>query len=61
MGDESKYNAYMGAAVSIFTLSIVVIINYRKRKKSIPREPHIHADAEREYYINNLLCRGERH
>ena len=52
--------ACMGAAITVIATG-VAIIEQEKHRIYIPREPRINAIAQREFYIDSILNRGDRH
>jgi hypothetical protein len=52
--------ACMGAAVTVIATG-VAIIEEERNIIYIPREPRINAIAQREFYIDSILNRGDRH
>ncbi|KAG5255009.1 nuclease HARBI [Salix suchowensis] len=50
----------MGAVVSVIATG-VTIIEEERNIIYIPREPRINAIVEREFYIDSILNRGDRH
>jgi len=52
--------ACMGAAVTVIATG-VAIIEQERNTIYIPREPRINAIAQREFYIDSILNRGDRH
>jgi len=50
----------MGAAVTVIAIGVAIIEQERNRIY-IPREPCITAIAQREFYIDSILNRGDRH
>ena len=59
---DSKINhaTCMGAAVTVIAAGVAIIERERSRIY-IPREPRINAIAQREFYIDSILNRGDRH
>ena len=52
--------ACMGATVTVIATGVAIIEEERNRIY-IPREPRINAIAQREFYIDSILNRGDRH
>jgi len=50
----------MGAAVTVIATGVAIIEQERNRNY-IPREPRINAIAQREFYIDSILNRSDRH
>jgi hypothetical protein len=50
----------MGAAVTVIAIRVTIIEQERNRIY-IPREPRINVIAQREFYIDSILNRGDRH
>ena len=42
-------------------ITVIAIIEEERNRIYIPREPRINAFAQREFYIDSLLNRGDRH
>ena len=59
---DSKINhaTCMGAAVTVIAAGVAIIERERSRIY-IQREPRINAIAQREFYIDSILNRGDRH
>ena len=60
MDSKIIHAAYMGAAVTVIATG-VAIIEQERNTIYIPREPRINAIAQREFYIDSILNRGDRH
>jgi hypothetical protein len=60
MDSKIIHAACMGAAVTVIAIGVAIIEQERNRIY-IPREPRINAIAQREFYIDNILNRGDRH
>jgi len=60
MDSKIIHAACMGAAVTVIATG-VAIIEQERNKIYIPREPRINAIAQREFYIDSILNRGDRH
>ncbi|KAG5225383.1 nuclease HARBI [Salix suchowensis] len=59
--DSKIINAIcMGATVTVIAAGVSIIEEERNRIY-IPREPRINTIAQREFYIDNILNRGDRH
>jgi hypothetical protein len=59
--DSKIINAVcMGVAVIVIATRVAIIEEERNRIY-IPKEPRINAIAQREFYIDSILNRGERH
>ena len=50
----------MGAVVTMIATGVAIIEQERNRIY-IPREPYINAIAQREFYIDSILNRSNRH
>jgi len=50
----------MRAAITVIATGVAIIEQERNRNY-IPREPRINAIAQREFYMDNILNRGDRH
>ena len=60
MDSKIIHAACMGAVVSVIAIG-VAIIEQERNKIYIPREPCINTIAQQEFYIDNILNRGDRH
>jgi len=60
MDSKIIHAACMGAVVTVIA-TWLAIIEQERNKIYIPREPRINAIAQREFYIDNILNRGDRH
>ena len=60
MDSKIIHAACMGAAITVTTTG-VAIIEQERNTIYIPREPRINAIAQREFYIDSILNRGDRH
>jgi hypothetical protein len=60
MDSKIIHAACVGAAVTVIATGIAIIEQERNRNY-IPREPHINAIAQREFYMDNILNRGDRY
>jgi hypothetical protein len=60
MDSKIIHAACMGAAVTMIATGVSIIEQERNRIY-IPREPRINAIAQREFYIDNILNRGDKH
>jgi len=52
--------ACMEAVVTVIAIGVAIIEQERNRNY-IPREAHINAIAQREFYMDSILNRGDRH
>ena len=59
MDNPSLPTAIMGVATSVISLGVVLLKGLRSRRV-MPREPHVNRDYERETYMNDILCRGDK-
>jgi hypothetical protein len=60
MDNKIIHAACMRAAVTVIATGVAIIEQERNRIY-IPREPRINAIAQREFYIDNILNRGDKH
>jgi hypothetical protein len=60
MDSKIIYVACMGAAVTVIAIG-VAIIEQERNTIYIPREPRINAIAQREFYIDSILNRGDKY
>jgi len=60
MDSKIIHAACMGAAVTVIATGVAIIEQERNRNY-IQREPRINAIAQREFYMDNILNRGDRH
>jgi hypothetical protein len=60
MDSKIIHAACMGAAVIVIATG-VAIIEQERNIIYIPREPRINTIAQREFYIDSILNRGDRH
>ena len=60
MDSKIIHAAFMRAAVTVIATGVAIIEQERNRIY-IPREPRINAIAQREFYIDSILNRGDRH
>jgi len=60
MDSKIIHAACMGAAVTVIATGVAIIEQERNRNY-IPREPCINAIAQREFYMDSILNRGDRH
>jgi hypothetical protein len=60
MDSKIIHAACMRAAVIVITIG-VAIIEHERNRIYIPREPRTNAIAQREFYIDSILNRGDRH
>jgi len=60
MDSKIIHAACMGEVVTVIATG-VAIIEQERNKIYIPREPRINAVAQREFYIDSILNRGDRH
>jgi hypothetical protein len=60
MDSKIIHAACMGAAVTVIATG-VAIIEQERNTIYISREPSINAIAQREFYINSILNRGDRY
>jgi len=60
MDSKIIHAACMGAAVTVIATGVAISKQERNRIY-IPREPRINAIAQREFYIDSILNRGDRH
>jgi hypothetical protein len=60
MDSKIIHAACMGAAVTVIATR-VAIIEQERNTIDIPRESRINAIAQREFYIDSILNRGDRH
>ena len=60
MDSKIIHAACMGAAVTVIATG-VAIIEQERNTIYIPREPRINAIAQREFYIDSILNRGDRY
>jgi len=60
MDSKIIHAACMRAAVTVIDIGVAIIEQERNRIY-IPREPRINAIAQREFYIDSILNRGDRH
>jgi hypothetical protein len=60
MDSKIIHAACMGAAVTMIATGIA-IIKQERNINYIPREPRINAIAQREFYMDSILNRGDRH
>jgi hypothetical protein len=60
MDSKIIHAACMGAAVTVIATGVAIIEQERNRNY-IPREPRINAIAQREFYMDSILNRGDRH
>ena len=58
MDSNIIHAVYMGAAVPVIATGIAIIEQERNRNY-ISREPRINAIAQREFYIDSILNRGD--
>ena len=59
--DSKIINAVcMGAAVTVIATGVTIIEEERNRTY-IPRQPRVNAIAQRDFYIDSILNRGDRH
>jgi len=64
MDSKIIHAACMGVAVTVIATGVaipVAIIEQERNTIYIPRESHINAIAQREFYIDSILNRGDRH
>jgi len=60
MDSKIIHAACMGAAITVIATGVAIIKQERNRIY-ILREPRINAIAQREFYIDSILNRGDRH
>jgi hypothetical protein len=60
MDSKIIHTACMGAAVTVIATGVAIIEQERNRNY-IPRELRINAIAQREFYMDNILNRGDKH
>jgi hypothetical protein len=60
MDSKIIHAACMGAAVTVIATGVAIIKQERNRIY-IPREPRTKAIAQREFYIDSILNRGDRY
>jgi len=60
MDSKIIHAACMRATVTVIATR-VAIIEQERNTIYIPREPHINAIAQREFFIDNILNRGDKH
>ena len=60
MDSKIIHETCMGAAVTMIATG-VAIIGQERNRNYIPREPRINAIAQREFYMDSILNRGDRH
>jgi hypothetical protein len=60
MDSKIIHVAYMGVAITVIVTGVAIIEQERNRNY-IPREPRINAIAQREFYMDSILNRGDRH
>ncbi|PHU29637.1 hypothetical protein BC332_01730 [Capsicum chinense] len=53
--NQDEGDAIIGAAaISVLAVGVAIIVAY-KHESSIPREPYVNKDQEREFYMNSIL------
>jgi len=60
MDSKIIHAACIGTTVTVIAIWVAIIKQERNRIY-IPREPRINTIAQREFYIDNILNRGDRH